>query len=91
MIIELIAHLESALAEAEEEKGGLQLRLMELEDVAVSEQKLKARVLTAEEGSRYLPIRTRHYMSHVNIDQSEHSSTCHMTLLTNQNTALYFI
>ena len=31
----------------------------------------------------YRPIRTQYYMSHYNIDQSEHSITRHTTILTN--------
>merc|ERR1711872_771137 len=47
-----IAELENALAEAEEEIGALQLKLVDLEEMTASEQKLKARVKDAEENSR---------------------------------------
>jgi len=49
---ERIGELENALAEAEEERGALQLKLVDLEEMAAAEQKLKARVKDAEESSR---------------------------------------
>eukprot|EP00092_Neocalanus_flemingeri_P001893 GFUD01002020.1.p1 GENE.GFUD01002020.1~~GFUD01002020.1.p1 ORF type:complete len:4147 (-),score=1483.97 GFUD01002020.1:293-12733(-) len=49
---ERIAELENALAEAEEERGALQLKLVDLEEMAAAEQKLKSRVKDAEETSR---------------------------------------
>ena len=47
-----IAELENALAEAEEERGALQLKLVDLEEMTASELKLKVRVRDAEENSR---------------------------------------
>ena len=47
-----IAELENALAEAEEERGALQLKLVDLEEMTASELKLKVRVRDAEENCR---------------------------------------
>merc|ERR1712106_666776 len=47
-----IAELENVLAEAEEEIGALQLKLVDLEEMTAAELKLKARVKDAEENSR---------------------------------------
>ena len=47
-----IAELENALAEAEVERGALQLKLVDLEEMTASELKLKVRVRDAEENSR---------------------------------------
>ena len=47
-----IAELENSLAEAEEERGALQLKLVDLEEMTASELKLKVRVRHAEENCR---------------------------------------
>ena len=47
-----IAQLETALAEAEEEKGSLQLKLVDLDKLTSNEVKLKNRIKDAEETSR---------------------------------------
>ena len=47
-----IAQLENALAEAEEEKGSLQLKLVDLDELTSNELKLKNRIKDAEETSR---------------------------------------
>ena len=51
------------------------------------QQKHTEDIESLETADRYGPIRTQHYTSHYNIDQSEHSTTRHITILTNQNTA----
>ena len=44
--------MQNALAEAEEEIGALQLKLVDLEEMTAAELKLKSRVKDAEESSR---------------------------------------
>ena len=86
-----ISSLEISLAEIEEEKGALQLKLVELEDVAgnsnhylqvviviivnnyrlASEQKLRSRVMSAEESSRRLTDELETQERKVNMIEAE--------------------